>query len=105
MRFTHVFFGTPAKRVVRFSHVAPSFRDSHTFPSSVPAYSSPARIGDSASAVIVLCVSAPVLSGVMPPVVWVLTLIFIGSRVVRSGEMAIRLSPRAVLLSTRLLAG
>src|SRR5438045_623717 len=100
MRLTHVFLGTPGKRVVRFSQLPPSLRVSHTLPSSVPAYSRPGRTGDSASAVMVLWVSAPVLSGVMPPVVWVLTLIFTGSCVVRSGEMGYRFSPRLVLLST-----
>src|SRR5690242_5928213 len=102
MRFTQVNFGTPGNRPVMFFHVAPSFRDRQAVPASVPAESRPGRMGGSASAVIVQCVSAPVLSGVMPPVVCVLILIFIGSRVVRSGEMAIRFSPRLVLLSTRL---
>jgi len=41
-------------------------------------------------------VSAPVTSGVTPPVVCVLTAIFIVSCVVRSGEMGNRFSPRLV---------
>src|SRR5574342_1357326 len=96
MRLTYVPAGTPGKRPVRFSQVPPSFRVSQTLPSSVPAYSRPGRIGDSASDTMVQKVSAPVTSGVTPPVVWVLTRIFIVSRVVRSGEMGYRLSPRCV---------
>ena len=74
----------------------PSLRVNQTLPSSVPAYRSPGRTGDSASDTMVQNVSAPVTSGVMPPVVWVLTRIFIVSRVVRSGEIGYRFSPRFV---------
>src|SRR5439155_19058156 len=88
--------GAPGNRPVRFSHVPPSLRVSQTLPSSVPAYNRPGRTGDSASATIVQNVSAPVTSGVIPPVVCVLTTIFMLSRVVRSGEMADRFSPRLV---------
>src|SRR2546425_4961637 len=103
MWLTYVPAGTPAKRPVRFSQAPPSLRVSQTLPSSVPAYSSPGRIGDSASDTIVQWVSAPVTSGVMPPVVRVLIRIFIESRVVRSGEMAYRFSPRLVDFITLLL--
>src|SRR5213594_4783189 len=96
MRLTYVPAGTPGKRPVRFSHVPPSLRVSQTLPSSVPAYNTPGRIGDSASDTIVQNVSAPVTSGVMPPVVRVLTRIFIESLVVRSGEIGYRSSPRRV---------
>ena len=96
MRLTYVPAGTPGKRPVRFSHVPPSLRVNQTLPSSVPAYRSPGRTGDSASDTMVQNVSAPVTSGVMPPVVWVLTRIFIVSRVVRSGEIGYRFSPRFV---------
>src|SRR5437762_12444614 len=69
MRLTYVPAGTPGKRPVRFSQLPPSFFVSHTLPSSVPANSRPGRSGDSASDTIVQYVSAPVTSGVMPPVV------------------------------------
>ncbi len=46
--------------------------------------------------------SAPVTSGVMPPVVSVLISIFSGSARVRSGEMVYMSSPRKSDLSTRL---
>src|SRR6266513_2960358 len=72
MRLTYVPAGTPGKRPVRFSHVPPSLRVNQTLPSSVPAYNSPGRTGDSASDTIVQNVSAPVTSGVTPPVVCVL---------------------------------
>ena len=102
MRLTYVFFGTPAKRLLTSSQLPPSERVSHTRPSSVPAQRIPGRMGDSASDTIVLYVSAPVTSGVMPPVVFVETRMRIVSRVVRSGEIGYRLSPCCVLLSTRL---
>ena len=102
MRLTYVSGGRLAKRVPGIrSHEAPSVRVSQTLPSSVPANSSPGRIGDSMSDVIVPNVSAPVASVVMPPVVFVLTRIFMVSRSVRSGEMTIRSSPRLVDLTTR----
>src|SRR6266511_4657059 len=96
MRLTYVPAGTPGKRPVRFSQAPPSLRVSQTLPSSVPAYSTPGRSGDSARATMVQKVSAPVTSGVIPPVVRVLTRIFIESRVVRSGEIGYRFSPRLV---------
>src|SRR5919202_5358 len=101
MRTTYVSGGTPGKRPVRFSHVPPSLRVIQTLPSSVPAKRSPGRIGDSASAVIVPYVSAPVASLVMPPVVSMLKRILRRSRLDRSGEIGYRLSPRIVDLSTR----
>ncbi|SRR5258706_6303801 len=104
MRLTYVPADTPTNRPVRFSHAPPSLRVSQTLPSSVPAYSSPGRIGDSASDTMVQNVSAPVTSGVTPPVVWVETRIRIESRVVRSGEIGERLSPRCVDFMTLLLA-
>src|SRR5438093_11867614 len=73
MRLTYVPTGTPPKRPVSSSQLPPSFRVSQTLPSSVPAYNRPGRSGDSASDTIVQYVSAPVTSGVMPPVVRVLT--------------------------------
>ena len=103
IRLTYVPAGTPGKRPVKFSHVPPSLRVSQTLPSSVPAYSSPGRSGDSASDTMVQNVSAPVTSGVIPPVVCVLTRIFIVSRVVRSGEIGKRFSPRLVDFITLLL--
>src|SRR5207245_10958983 len=103
MRLTYEPAGTPGKRPVRFSHVPPSLRVSQTLPSSVPAYSKPGRAGDSASDTIVQKVSAPVTSGVTPPVVCVLTRIFIVSRVVKSGEIGYRFSPRVVDFITLLL--
>ena len=102
MRTTYVLGGTPGKRVVRFSHVAPSLRVSQTLPSSVPAKSSPGRTYDSASVVIVPYVSAPVASFVMPPVESMLQRTFAMSRVERSGEIGRKSSPRFVDLSTRL---
>src|SRR5213079_2299512 len=96
MRLTYVPAGTPGKRPVIFSQVPPSFLVTQTLPSSVPAYSTPGRSGDSASDTIVQYVSAPVTSGVTPPVVRVLTRIFIESLVVRSGEIGYRSSPRRV---------
>src|SRR5438067_1517256 len=102
MRTTYVFGGTPANRPVRFSHVPPSLWVSHTFPSSVPANSSPGRTYDSASAVIVPYVSAPVASLVMPPVESMLQRTFAMSRVERSGEIGRKSSPRFVDRSTRL---
>src|SRR5687768_1668672 len=104
MRLVHVRAGSPGKRPVRFSHAPPSFRVSHTLPSSVPAHRRPGRTGDSASAVIVPCASAPVTSGVMPPVVRRLVLIFAESLVDRSGEIGTKRSPRFTLLMTRLPA-
>jgi hypothetical protein len=74
----------------------------HTLPSSVPASSNPARIGDSLSDTIVPNISAPVMSGVMPPVVRVATRIFMVSAYDRSGEIGNMSSPRFTLLSTRL---
>src|SRR5438093_46959 len=68
MRLTYVPTGTPPKRPVSSSQLPPSFRVSQTLPSSVPAYNRPGRSGDSASDTIVQYVSAPVTSGVMPPV-------------------------------------
>src|SRR6266850_2581981 len=96
MRLTYVPAGTPGKRPVRFSQVPPSFLVSQTLPSSVPAYSRPGLIGDSESETIVQKVSAPVTSGVTPPVVRVETRIFIVSRVDRSAEIGKRSSPRRV---------
>src|SRR6266516_3419240 len=95
MRLPYVPAGTPGTRPppppppppVSSSQVPPSFLVSQTLPSSVPAYNTPGRIGDSASDTIVQNVSAPVTSGVTPPVVRVLTRIFIESLVVRSGEI------------------
>ena len=88
----------------RFSHVAPSFDDFHTLPSSVPAYSRPGLAGLSSSATIVPYVSAPVASSVMPPVrrsaVSSLAVRFFD----RSGEMMRRSSPRLVDFSTLLPA-
>ena len=46
-------------------------------------------------------VSAPVTSGVIPPVVSVLTRIFMVSAVVRSGEITSKCSPRSVETMTR----
>src|SRR3954463_985689 len=86
-RLTHVFFGTPGKRVVISVHCPPSFVVSHTLPSSVPTQRIPGRTGDSATVVIVPWVSAPELSRVMPPVRRVLMMIRAESRVERSGEM------------------
>src|SRR5712691_12030105 len=103
MRLTYVPAGTPGKRPVMFSQLPPSFFVVQTLPSSVPAYSTPGLSGDSASDTIVQNVSAPVTSGVTPPVVWVLTRIFIVSRVVRSGEIGYRFSPRFVDFITLLL--
>src|SRR6266699_1111337 len=85
MRLTYVPAGTPGERPVMLSQVPPSFFVIQTLPSSVPAYSTPGRSGDSASDTIVQYVSAPVTSGVTPPVVRVLTRIRIESLVVRSG--------------------
>src|SRR5690348_11860139 len=102
MRTTYVCAGTPGNRPVRFSHVAPSLRVSQTLPSSVPAYSSPGRTYDSASVVMVPYVSAPVASFVTPPVESIEKRTFAMSRVLRSGEIGYRSSPRAVDLSTRL---
>src|SRR5256885_15164181 len=96
MRLTYVPTGTPGKWPVRFSHLPPSFLVSQRLPSSVPANSSPGRSGDSASDTIVQYVSAPVTSGVTPPVVCMLTRIFIEDLVVRSGEIGYRSSPRRV---------
>jgi hypothetical protein len=47
----------------------------------------PGRMGDSATAVIVPCVSAPELSRVIPPVSFVLMMIRAESLVERSGEI------------------
>src|SRR6185369_9545158 len=102
MRETYVPAGTPGKRVVSSSQVPPSLREIHARPSSVPAKRMPARIGDSFSDTIVQCVSAPVASLVMPPVVRMETRIFIVSAVDRSGEMANISSPRFVDFITRL---
>src|SRR3712207_23731 len=96
MRLTYVLRGTPGKRPVRFSHVPPSLRDTHTLPSSVPAKRMPARTGDSASDTIVPYVSAPVTSGVRPPVRLTERSMAAESAVERSGEIATRLSPRFV---------
>src|ERR1700716_2011552 len=96
MRLTYVPAGTPGKRPVMLSQVPPSFLVTQTLPSSVPANRTPGRSGDSASDTIVQYVSAPVTSGVTPPVVRVLTRIFIESLVVRSGEIGRRSSPRRV---------
>src|SRR2546430_8933623 len=96
MRLTYVPGGTPGKRPVRLSQLPPSFFVSQVLPSSVPANSSPGLSGDSARETIVQWVSAPVTSGVTPPVVFVLTRIFIVSLVLRSGEIGYRSSPRRV---------
>src|SRR5512147_2553186 len=55
---------------------------------------------DSASVVIVPYVSAPVASFVTPPVESIENLTFAISRLLRSGEIGYRSSPRAVDLST-----
>src|SRR5438045_9024053 len=81
MRLTYVPAGTPGKRPEMLSQLPPSFFVSQTLPSSVPAYRMPGRIGDSASDTIVQNVSAPVTSGVTPPVVRVLTRICIEASV------------------------
>src|SRR3954471_4503747 len=94
MRLTYVPGGTPGNRPVSSSQAPPSLRVSQTLPSSVPAYKSPGRNGDSDSDTTVQNVSAPVTSGVTPPVVRVLTRIRIESFVVRSGEIGYRSSPR-----------
>jgi hypothetical protein len=47
MRRTHVFGGTPGKRPVMFSQAPPSFRVSHTLPSSVPTQITWPFFGDS----------------------------------------------------------
>ena len=60
--------GTPTNRALRSSHEPPSFFVSHTFPSFVPTYNTPALNGDSAMVTIVAFSSAPVASRVMPPV-------------------------------------
>src|SRR5947209_14195812 len=96
MRLTYVPAGTPGDRPVMLSQAPPSFFVIQTLPSSVPANSTPGRSGDSASDTIVQYVSAPVTSGVTPPVVRVLTRIFMESLVVRSGEIGYRSSPRRV---------
>src|SRR5258708_12947233 len=93
MRLTYVPAGAPANRPVRFSQAPPSLRVSQTLPSSVPAYSKPGRIGDSTSDTMVQNVSAPVTSGVTPPVVCVDTLIFSESSVLRPPHIGYRFSP------------
>src|SRR5262249_11875644 len=75
--------GTPYRLPVRTCQVWPASGDVHTLPSSVPAHSTPAFTGDSASATIVQCCSAP-----EPPVA-----IFFGSSVVRSGLTRSQRSP------------
>src|SRR5688500_5646009 len=111
---TQRFGGTPGKRPVRSSHVAPSYFVTQTLPSSVPAYRIPGRTGDSLIETIVLCVSAPVASLVMPPVRSragvpsglrpVLMRMRFASCVDRSGEIGRRLSPISTDLKTRLPA-
>ena len=58
-------------------------------------------MGDSATVVIVPCVSAPELSRVIPPVSRVLMMMRAESRVERSGEIGKKWSPRSVDLSKR----
>ncbi len=70
----------------------PSFFETWTLPSSVPTQSRPGRRGDSLIEMIVQCVSAPVVSSVMPPV----GLFFSGLLVERSGLTIIHVSPRLV---------
>src|SRR2546422_6185536 len=82
------------------SHVPPSFFVTHTLPSSVPANSTPGRSGDSASDTIVQYVSAPVTSGVTPPVVRVLTRILMESLVVRSGEIEYKSDRKSTRLNS-----
>ena len=94
----------PANFDVRFSHVAPSFTDFQTLPSSVPAKSSPGLAGLSSSATTVPYVSAPVASIVTPPVKRTDVSIFASNRLDKSGEMRLKSSPRLVDLSTRLPA-
>src|SRR6266852_7984472 len=95
MRLTYAPAGTPGKRPppVRLSQLPPSFLVSQTLPSSVPANSNPGRSGDSASDTIVQYVSAPVTSGVTPPVVCIETRIFSESLVVKAGEDLYPISP------------
>ena len=77
-------------------------RVSQTLPSSVPAQRMPGRTADSLSDTTVPYVSAPVASGVMPPVFRIEVSIFAISRFDRSGEIGRRSSPRLVLFMTRL---
>src|SRR5574341_1856665 len=102
MRLTYVPAGTPGKRPVRSSHLPPSFQLIQTLPSSVPAKRMPGRMGDSLSETLVAYVSAPLTSGVIPPVVRRETRIFIVSAKVKSCEMGYISSPRLVDLRTRL---
>src|SRR5919204_235100 len=50
---THAPFGSPGILSVTFVHDRPVSRDTWTFPSSVPAYRSPWRLGDSPNDTIV----------------------------------------------------
>src|SRR5690349_9786497 len=93
----------PGKRDIGIgSHVAPSLRVVHTLPSSVPAQRRPGLMYDSCSTTTVPYVSAPVASIVMPPVLRIDVSIFAICFLERSGEIGYRLSPRCVLLRTRL---
>ncbi len=75
--------------------VTPPLRVTWTLPSSVPTQIRPGRRGDSEMVMMVQWVSAPVTSGVIPPVglAWVILVL---SLVVRSGLMIIQWSPRSV---------
>ena len=102
MRDTYEPAGTPVNLPVTSSHAAPSLFVNHTRPSSVPANKSPGRIGDSFSDTTVPNVSAPVTSGVMPPVVRSATCSLAESAYESSGETGNISSPYLTLLSTRL---
>src|SRR5579862_2492535 len=102
MRETYTsLFGSPGKRPVRLSHVAPSLCVFHTLPSSVPAYRIPGFTYDSASATTVPNVSAPVASMVTPPVQVTDVSILAHCFLERSGEMRLKSSPRLRDFRTR----
>src|SRR5207249_11123234 len=83
----------------RLLQVLPPSRVSCTWPSLVPAQSSPFSFGDSAIAMTTGKYSTPMLSGVRPPEICCLDLSF----VVRSGLMVFQLLPPSALMCTNWL--
>src|SRR5258708_12830177 len=103
MRETYTsLLGNPANRSLKFSHEPPSLWVTQTLPSSVPASSRPGLTYDSASVTTVPYVSAPVTSGVTPPVNFSAVSMRARSCLERSGEMVNISSPRLSDLNTLL---
>src|SRR5580700_2178248 len=95
-------FGAPDMWLKTLLHVFPPSRDICTFPSSVPAHSTPARTGDSAIAVMHGHAATPSLRDSTPSVSTALpkiSCLLRSALVVRSSPSTSQVSPRSVDLN------